>query len=580
MIRENKSALGLLLWLSGEIAAFILGLLLTSLLGEAVVQDSPGGYLSRIIIFTTMFVFGFLTWFYYTRMTFIGSQNTTKLEEYNAFCKMLETGGIFHNHYVSGIENLIRASEKIFVSANSGGVKKPAGWPELSAYAYDRWLLLGFLYPIGSMFFIWSLTGDVGPVAKEIGFVDFYVAWERLVFLIFTLSIWLLVAVAFDRVSANKNSLRYTFFLTVFTALVFGFGYVYAGASLFAVIFAFVFSVVFALVSVFVFARAGENSGLGAGSITFAFTFGVFFTISTDVILDLYLPYMTGYVIEFFLLVTISTLIAATFGYGFGYAVASFFRRLSPRYQLVIYGSHSLILFFSALLLPILLSPTAGWDIAGPMLLFLVVIVFVNAPFDWLSFGITLRFLRKGLSASRAGRPLIALGWGILDMLIAISMVFLLATVAVFVAQCFNTAILFSGEEKALVPINDILLALENDSLRVRADYWWIYIMIGSTLIPSIVHISIAAFAGLSWLMPGQIIHQRLSIETDWWWMAGVLAFLRVASLVIGAYLAYWLLTTIYWDWLPEVGLGWLGALEAIYEANLPSRLAQLFMRI
>ena len=56
---------------------------------------------------------------------------------------------------------------------------------------------------------------------------------------------------------------------------------------------------------------------------------------------------------------------------------------------------------------------------------------------------------------------------------------------------------------------------------RARAEYWWICLTIGSTLIPSVLHVAIAAFAGLCSIAPRAWVDthlpgKRAPLETDW----------------------------------------------------------------
>ena len=104
--------------------------------------------------------------------------------------------------------------------------------------------------------------------------------------------------------------------------------------------------------------------------------------------------------------------------------------------------------------------------------------------------------------------------------------------------------------------------------------------MLGSTLIPSALHVSIAAFAGLCLLFPQRWVDDHLPednapLVVDWWWMAAGLATLRLLSVASGAALLWWLLKAFYMKLLPAVGIEWLGALEAIHTIDLPGQLAR-----
>jgi hypothetical protein len=68
-----------------------------------------------------------------------------------------------------------------------------------------------------------------------------------------------------------------------------------------------------------------------------------------------------------------------------------------------------LLVFFSAAIVGcfmavgLLSSPPKAWELSGPLLLFLVLLTLVNAPFDWASLGLTRALLRRGLELGRCG---------------------------------------------------------------------------------------------------------------------------------------------------------------------------------
>jgi Sigma-70 region 2 len=69
------------------------------------------------------------------------------------------------------------------------------------------------------------------------------------------------------------------------------------------------------------------------------------------------------------------------------------------------------------------LSSDPAWDLAGPVLLFFGLLIWLNAPFDWLSIGLTRALLRRGVEL-QTWWPY---GLAFVDAALALVIVFLLA---------------------------------------------------------------------------------------------------------------------------------------------------------
>jgi hypothetical protein len=80
------------------------------------------------------------------------------------------------------------------------------------------------------------------------------------------------------------------------------------------------------------------------------------------------------------------------------------------------------------------LSYFGAWKTCGPLLLFLGLLTFINAPFDWVSLGLTRALLRFGLELKSWWPFLFAL----VDALCAAAIVALLALTVVIVVQTFD----------------------------------------------------------------------------------------------------------------------------------------------
>lgn len=112
------------------------------------------------------------------------------------------------------------------------------------------------------------------------------------------------------------------------------------------------------------------------------------------------------------------------------------------------------------------------------ILLFFAVAPLVNAVFDYLSYAITLAFAERG----RRGLPIV---WGLLDSVVALALFLSLGTALVAVCAGMKRA---SGA--AFVDLGS-LLAEAGDF----AQYWWLYLMLFSTALPTGLHLFLAGIS-------------------------------------------------------------------------------------
>lgn len=113
----------------------------------------------------------------------------------------------------------------------------------------------------------------------------------------------------------------------------------------------------------------------------------------------------------------------------------------------------------------------------GAPLLFLLVLPLVNAVFDAVSYAVTLAFLRRGL---RAGLPLL---WGLADL--AVACLLFLALGATLVAALHGLNLL------AGAPLVDLGALFAGIHTR-PGDYWWLYLMLFSTMLPTALHVAVS----------------------------------------------------------------------------------------
>src|SRR5271166_6529130 len=152
-----------------------------------------------------------------------------------------------------------------------------------------------------------------------------------------------------------------------------------------------------------------------------------------------------------------------------------------------------LILFFLAATLAAFagvyfLSSLQNWRGVGALLLIFVVLTLVNAPFDWSAVGLTRALLRRGLAPG----GLDPFFYAAVDAIVAPPVIALLAFVAVFAVQTFDDiAVLRAGAQARTWPLGPLFEGLET---RPRdPEFWWVWLMLFSTLIPSALNLCIAA---------------------------------------------------------------------------------------
>jgi hypothetical protein len=91
------------------------------------------------------------------------------------------------------------------------------------------------------------------------------------------------------------------------------------------------------------------------------------------------------------------------------------------------------------------------WDAVGPLLLFLVLLTLLNAPFDWACLGLTRALLRRGLELKEWWPFFLAL----IDAMAAAIIIALLALTMVIGVQTFD-ALAVHGGGKAVLPLTPL----------------------------------------------------------------------------------------------------------------------------
>jgi hypothetical protein len=321
--------------------------------------------------------------------------------------------------------------------------------PRWTVRAFDRCLLLALVYPIVTVFAVWALSAHVGVAERALLLApdnpaNHYSALSRaLSFLLMPF-----IGYAAYRFRRAERLLPYLSWLAVAIAAIMiaslaGFGAVIPGVAV---------GVAVGII--------GLGATAVAGAIAVAFIVGF-----------------------------------ASVGAVAGAAVLGFF--IVDWASDKSYPGHFLPLFFVAACMVCLAAPYGlaqlqSWTFAGPMLLFFGLLTLVNAPVDWLAIGFTRALLRRGLSLGGWWPFLFAL----LDILVAAILVSVLAFAMVLAIQTFDDiAVLGAGSRARVLSLGPLFEGLE--STPNAYEYWWVWILLFSSMIPSILNLSIATAAFL-----------------------------------------------------------------------------------
>ncbi|MBL3562036.1 hypothetical protein [Rhodovulum sulfidophilum] len=184
---------------------------------------------------------------------------------------------------------------------------------------------------------------------------------------------------------------------------------------------------------------------------------------------------------------------AGAVAFALAFAVESIAGLASQRQKGLAGYAFLLCLLFSASVAAIVAVPggTAEPGEFDPriLLLFLGVFPILNAVFDYLSYGVTVWLVRKGASKKGGGTLLL----GAVDVLCAAMIFFALSASLVAIIEMINR--LAGG---TVIDVAALLDGIQNQP----EDHWWVFGMIFSTLVPTLVHLFIVALSAITWLPP------------------------------------------------------------------------------
>ena len=224
-----------------------------------------------------------------------------------------------------------------------------------------------------------------------------------------------------------------------------------------------------------------------------------------------------------------------------------------------------------------MLADQKSWPVVGPLLLFLGLLTLINAPFDWASLGLTRALLRRGLELGGWWPLLLAL----LDAVLAGGFVALLTIFMVLNVQAFDTLAVYAGGDSAwILPLDALFDGIEAKPW--ASEYWWIYALLLSTMIPSLVNLGIGGaslFRGMPWLTK-LVLHKmperRAPASFDRAWIAWLLTGQIYLGILFGVAAQFFLLYVVIGLILPVFGFDLLDLARETAAAGIPGRMMGL----
>ena len=472
-------------------------------------------------------------------------EGSLERSDYDALLEQLESGGTPAKAYRHWLTEALDRVDVFFGDpgrndksrfARMLGLETPgARW---TAPAFDRCLWLALLYPIVTIIAVWAWSGHVCVAERALGLEDSLAGLGRSAYVL-TLAIALYATWRFFKTQRTLWVVVFFGAASVFTTVA---GVNATSAVAKVVLFAIVVP----------FAPGARNPGV----ICFLGIVAVaFYSVPVDPISS-----SASIVASVGVIIFVSRLIDGTGRQG------AFLALFFPAAMVVVFAG---VCFFPS---------SKSWSIAGPILLIFGLLTLVNAPFEWFAIGLTRALLRRGLAPGGRG-PFF---YAVVDALTAVPVIAILSFVTVFTVQTFeDIAALRGGPDARIMPLDTLFAGL--DLHPGDPEYWWLWLMLFSTLIPSALNLCAAAASlirGLPFLNTWIVKRMQTAgsmRDSDRLMLASALSaqiaggFLAtgVALYLIGV----WLLPR----WLPFLGGHVRDFSEALAAYNAPARIMMWF---
>jgi hypothetical protein len=411
--------------------------------------------------------------------------------------------------------------------------------PLWTAPALDCCLFLALLYPIATISVIWAISGQVGLAERAFGLQADLVVWQRL------------------KVPAAIGLVTYGYWAALTGEHIWKAAWLVVGVAGSAILLtsgAISLSTYgFALALCFTYTRQTTSARKGVLGII-----AVFAAIAQS----------GGGAGDWYLIVAMMA----------GCGVLFFTSKAAVKFGLE--GIFYVIFFpvtMSALLLAArLMSPLDTWEYAGPVLMFLGLLTLLSAPFDWASLGLTRALLRRGLELG---------GWwpyalALVDAGLAAMIIVVLAFTMVIGVQAFNT-LAADGGGNPVLRLNALFDGLAANP--TAPEYWWLYALLLSAMVPSLVNLVIGGTSlvrglpGVPALLLRYIPERGGVLKWDRHWIATILTAQVAAGAALGIAAQAFLVVVIIGYVMPLFGPELLGMAHEVAAFNLPARVGHLF---
>jgi hypothetical protein len=491
-------------------------------------------------------------------------------EAYDRLRESLLGGNLAARMYTNRLSAFLDAVDRFFGDAGMAdrtlfphafGLRTPV--PLWTASAFDRCVLLALIYPIATILIIWAAAGHVGPAEAALQLKSDLPGWQRVV----GVAIIAVSVIAILRSSRSKGWMSWIWFaFAMILAVLAGVIALSTSASELAALGGMAVAAFLGLaVSRLVILGETEPSiylgydvaypGLGMISVAGIIVIAMAIAIGSS----LALPVLAG---DLAILATAG--VVATLG-----DVAMKYRRYGLFLTLVFPAMVTACLWSAQLL-----SPLERWPEAGALLLFNGLLTLINAPFVWASLGLTRALLRRGLELG---------GWwpyplAIMDAILAAGIVVLSVFAMVIGVQAFDHLAEHGGGARIL-PLDLLLTGIVEHP--EAPQYWWVYALLLSTMIPSFINLMIGG-ASLARGVPGlPLLLLRFmpagravaTFERNW------IALLLTTQLFLGAFCGIvaqvLLAVAMVFYVLPSFGLRLLDSAHDLAALDVPRRLVE-----
>ena len=248
---------------------------------------------------------------------------------------------------------------------------------------------------------------------------------------------------------------------------------------------------------------------------------------------------------------------------------------IKQRWQRIFLAFFVPVMIAACLVAAELLSPLKSWGVLGPLLLFLGLLTLLNAPFDWASLGLTRALLRRGLELGGWWPYLLAL----VDAALAGVIIACLALTMVIGVQAFDELAVHGGGAPTL-PLDTLFDGIAENP--AAPEYWWAYVLLLSSMIPSLINLAISGmaltrgFPGVSQLLLRWMPEGREVPD----YRRPLAALALTGQMFSGAFLGIAAQGLLAWGLvfhvMPALGLDLLDMARAVAVFDLPMRVAQL----